>query len=321
MKKLWRRVCTIALAAVLTVSAVPMLAMAEEQAGWTDERGTFDMATSYESWTQNTIHSPKGTNERVQDPEDENNYVLKTGAKDYVYTWAPKFEVGKQYKITLRYKGEEGSTPYVALRAGGGFTSPGFRGKLSADVSAANRWENYTAYFTIPKAFTAGPYLHLGDVNCATVGYYDDVLITTDTENSISYVCTADFSDEIGNTQWPDYKTSSYRGTPVEKISAVTAGDTGHGITAVGHYIPGGTADEKFNLISCVYQLDKETKEKQLTEVQITPGTATGGHAATVSAAVTVPEETDEYTYEVKSFLWSELAALQSLAEASTLAY
>lgn len=330
MKTIWKKILTAGISVLLAVTSVSVCAEGNVNLIFGEE-GSFETEDIRYFWytldseTSARPNSNKTSNMYVPDPEDATNTVLKIGDYNYGEREVKNFPAGR-CKITLRFRGtSETSVPALALGKKRNFNGDIFiRYQMGDVVSESNAWEEYTLYLTVPQTAindVGSLWITLGDYNYKDQGYYDDIRIYKDTENTVEFFNTKNFSDAKGTSVYQEERKFVYRGNSLSKISdAELTEDGGHGITTVAHYIPETENSEEFNLISAVYRVGKDGN-KQLFDVKVKPASVSAGIDATISDQITVPKADDDYTYELKSFIWSSVKNMQAMSDTFILHY
>lgn len=231
-----------------------------------------------------------------------------------------------RYKLSFDYR-NDGSASYnssVYMKASDDYPNwtAGWRDMLQ-NAYDKGFWQTFELYFTVP---SGGVRLNDFRLKVGYVGsaekpaYLKNVRLWRD-EANVEYGSTfsASRSPLVYNAT-RGHSTEWY--VPIDAISEVKAANGVHTIQTKAHYIPTGTGDEGFTLIDSVFKVYDDGREV-LTDIAFKNGSTTGGIVGGANSRIMVPELTGEedYTYEIRSFIWSGTGTMQPKAAVSTISY
>ncbi len=230
-----------------------------------------------------------------------------------------------RYKLSFDYKNDGSASykPSFYMKATTDYPSwtAGWR-SISQNAYDKGKWQTFELYFTVPEGG-----VRLSDFRVKS-GY-----ITTDKPAYFKNIrlwwdeATVEYGSHFVETRSPlvtdatlGHSTEWYR--PIDAISDVKATDGVHTIQTKAHYIPTGTSDESFMLLDSVFKVYDDGREV-LTDIAFKNGSTTGGIVGGANSRIMVPELTGEedYTYEIRSFIWSGTGTMQPKAAVSTISY
>lgn len=244
--------------------------------------------------------------------------VKVTEAGKYFGIFGMSLKAGR-YKLSFDYRndGSASYVPQIYMKASYGTWTEGYRTALQ-NTYWKQAWQRYEYYFTV-----TGNYVVLSDVRilpgyttASGPSFFKNISLWKD-EANVEYA--KDQRALASNAQY-GYSTEWYM--PIDAISDVEAVSGVHTIKTKAHYIPTGTGDESFVLIDSVFKVFDDGREV-LSDIAFKNGSTTGGIVGSANSSIKVPALTGEedYTYEIRSFIWSGTSTLRPVAKKTVLTY
>lgn len=239
--------------------------------------------------------------------------------------------LGKRYKISFKYKGNENTKPRLRLYGNNKVsgTEYHFIDYLEAFPKSTGEWETYSVYIDATDFLNAGlgvsKTIRFGRVKNNT-WYLDDLYACMDTNNigfykDLTFSVIADTGarhysgdkmtdivlgtvDETTRVNYFEEAVTYEKSTEAASLAELTAVDGYKTVTARAHFLPveneDGTFDEQtVTLFTGVYKY--ENNMKTLVDLNVATDTSTDGKVIDAVGTVRVPENTDTATYKVEA--------------------